>query len=115
MGDKVKNWIDEMVQRQAIPQAAREETTEEWCKLKGKSPQAYYYQLSKPENQKKIIEISLNKAKNELPDVLETLIANSKKGKEKSIEMYLDYVIKLAKKLDLDVSGEINLIKLLDE
>ena len=106
MEENAKTWIDEMVERQALPQSAREGTTEEWCEKHGVARQTFYYQLSKEENQKRILEISLNRAKNELPEVLDALIQNSKRGKEKSIEMYLDYILKLAKNLDIKSDGK---------
>lgn len=107
MGDLTpKNWLDELVERASLPQVARKESVEEWCKVRDITPQAYYYQLSKPEIQKQVLELSLNKAKNELPDILDSLIANAKKGKEKSVEMYLDYIIKLAKNLDIKSDGK---------
>jgi len=99
-------WIEEAIERAATPQVLRKESTEVWCDKRGVSPQAYYYQLSKEENQKKILDISLNVAKRALPDVLECLIKSAKSGREKSIEMYLDYIIKLAKNLDIKSDGK---------
>lgn len=101
-----KTWIDLMIEREALPRAARSESTEAFCLLHNIEKSSYYYQASKEEHQKKILEISLNRAKNELPEVLESLMTNAKAGKEKSIEMYLDYIIKLAKNLDIKSDGK---------
>jgi len=106
MAEVIKTWIDEMIERQSLPKEMREETTTAFCERNKISRQDYYYQLSKPSNQKKILEITLNKAKNEVPEVMDTLIQNAKKGKERSIEMYLDYILKLAKNLDITSDGK---------
>jgi len=101
-----KNWIDEMIERESVPQPLRNETVEVFAKRNGMSVANYYYHCSKPENQKRILELSLNIAKREVPEILKVLIENAKAGKEKSIEMYLDYVIKLAKNLDIKSDGK---------
>lgn len=103
---RAKTWLEKMIEREALPKAARTETTIDFCKREGVESSTYYYALSKEENQKKILELSLNAAKNELPEVLDSLLKNAKCGKEKSIEMYLDYVIKLAKNLDIKSDGK---------
>lgn len=105
-GKEEKNWIDEMIEMEAIPKAARVETVRAFCERQGISEPTYYYQARKEENQKKILEIALNVAKNEVPEILKVLIDNAKAGKEKSIEMYLDYVVKLAKNLDIKSDGK---------
>lgn len=102
----VSTWIERMIEREALPRAARKETTEQFCINEGIEKSSYYYQASKEEHQKKILEISLNRARIELPEVLDSLISNAKGGKEKSIEMYLDYIIKLAKNLDIKSDGK---------
>lgn len=104
--EKPKTWIDEMIERESIPKTLREETIDKFCERWGITPQTYQYQRAKEEHQKKILEISLNVAKREVPEILKVLIDNAKSGKEKSIEMYLDYVIKLAKNLDITTQGE---------
>ena len=47
------NWVDEMIQREALPKAAREETVVAFCKKWGISEPTYYYQSSKTANAKK--------------------------------------------------------------
>lgn len=100
------NWIEEMIERESMPQAIRKETVEQFAKRNDISVATYYYQSYKKENQEKILETTLNTAKKEVPEVLQVLIDNAKKGKEKSIEMYLDYILKLAKNLDLKSDGK---------
>jgi len=101
-----KTWLEEMIERESLPQTLRTETVESFCARAGISIGTYYYQASKKENQEKILELSLNIAKREVPEVLKVLLDNAKKGKDKSIEMYLDYVLKLAKNLDLKSDGK---------
>lgn len=101
-----KNWVDEMIERESLPLTLREGTVEEFAKKHKIAIATYYYQLSREENQKKVLELSLNSAKRAVPEILEVLIDNAKKGKEKSIEMYLDYILKLAKNLDLKTDGK---------
>ena len=100
------NWLDAAIQREALPRALREETVEQFSAKWDIKPGQYYYEVSKKENWAKILEISLNRARVELPEVLESLIKNAKGGKEKSVEMYLDYIIKLAKNLDIKSDGK---------
>ena len=95
-----------MIERESVPLTLRQENTREFCKRHNIIEQTYYYQASKEENQKAILELSLNIAKREVPEVLKVLLDNAKAGKEKSIEMYLDYVLKLAKNLDIKTDGK---------
>lgn len=101
-----KNWIDEMIEREALPKASRQETVEDFCHRWKISESTYYYQSSKSDNWKKILEISLMSAKKEVPDVLKVLGEKAKKGDMKAIDLYLDYVIQLSKNLDLKSDGK---------
>lgn len=101
-----KNWIDEMIEREALPKASRQETVEDFCHRWKISESTYYYQSSKSDNWKKILEISLMSAKKEAPDVLKVLGEKAKKGDMKAIDLYLDYVIQLSKNLDLKSDGK---------
>ncbi len=107
------NWIDEMIQREAIPKAARQGTTGDFCKKWGITESTYYYQSSKEENQKKSLKIALMLAKKKAPEVLEKLADQAGLGKEKSIEMFLDYVLELSKNLDIKSGGEPLQIKII--
>jgi hypothetical protein len=101
-----KNWIDEMIEREAVPREAREETTRDFCKKRGIDERTYYYTVRKKENQEQILAICLNNAKRETPEILKKLSENAKAGKEKSIEMYLKFIIELAEKTDITSKGD---------
>jgi hypothetical protein len=103
---EVKNWIQEMIEREALPKALREETVESFCARNGISVGTYYYQSSKTDNWEKVLEISLMSAKKEVPEVLKVLIEKAKAGDMKAVDMYLDYVIKLSKNVDIKSDGK---------
>lgn len=107
MSKEIKvNWIDEMIEREALPKSVRKETVEDFCIRHKISDSTYYYQSSKTDNWKKVLEISLMSAKREVPEVLKVLTEKSKAGDMKAIDMYLNYVIKLAKNLDVKSDGK---------
>lgn len=96
-----KTWIDEMVEREAIPKVKRIESVPDFCAKHDITPQAYYYQKSKEENKKRILEISLNVAKDEAPEILEKLVGMCKDGNVKAMKIYVESILKLAKELDI--------------
>ena len=100
------NWIDEMIKREAIPKPSRTDTIEEFCGKWGISHGTYYYQSSKKENQKKVIDIWLSEAIKGGNVVLEKLRQNAEEGKEKSIEMYLKFVLELKDRMDVTTNGK---------
>ncbi len=104
--EKHTNWLDAMCELEATPKSIRKITVVKFCKKWGVHEATYYYQARKKENHEKILEIALNSAKKEVPEVLKVLIDNAKAGKERSIEMYLDYIIKLSKNLDIKTDGK---------
>lgn len=101
-----KTWIDALCEREATPKAAREGTIESFCKEWGISPSTYNYQRLRKENKKRIVEIWLNEATNGGNEVLNKLKENALEGKEKSIEMYLKFVLELAENLDIKSDGK---------
>lgn len=101
-----KNWIDAMIEREAIPKSARTETVAEFCAKWGVDDRTYYYQSAKSDNWKKVLEISLMSAKKEVPEVLKVLADKAKGGDAKFVDMYLNYVIQLAKQLDIKSDGK---------
>lgn len=101
-----KNWIEAMCEREATPKAAREGTIESFCKEWGISESTYGYQKRLKENKKRIVEIWLNEASNGGNEVLAKLKENALLGKEKSIEMYLKFVLELAENLDIKSDGK---------
>jgi hypothetical protein len=94
-----------MWEREATPKAAREETQEEFCNKWGIATSTYSYQRLRKENKKKVVEIWLNEALNGGNEVLSKLKENALEGKEKSIEMYLKFVLELAENLDIKTDG----------
>lgn len=105
MDNENKNWINEMVERQALPEPLREGTIEEWCKERGVAVSTYYYYASKPENQKRIITLSINNAKKHAPDVLENLGKRAKENKGDA-ELYLKFILQLADRMDVTSDGK---------
>lgn len=103
--EEQKSWLEEMIERQSIPETLRKETTKDFCEKFGINESTYYYQASKPENQKIILENSLNLAKKYTPDILENLAVRAK-GDNKAAELFLEYVWKLSKQLDIKSDGK---------
>jgi len=100
------DWIEEMIKRQSIPLTLREDTVEQFCAKYNIGVPNYYYYLYKKENQEKILEITLSKAKTAVPEILEKLIEKAKDGDMKAIDTYLDSVIKLSKNIDMTSGGK---------
>lgn len=105
--DKKLGWVNEMIQREATPKPERTETVEQFCKRFGISSETYFYQARKKENQKAIIEIWLNEAVKGGNEVLHKLKDNALEGKEKSIEMYLKFILQLAEKTEANLDAKI--------
>lgn len=101
-----KEWIEAMIQREATPKPERMETTAQFAEKYGISESTYNYQKNKKENKKKIIEIWLNEAIEGGNEVLKKLKENALAGKEKSLEMYLKFVLELAENLDIKSDGQ---------
>lgn len=101
-----KNWIQAMIEREATPKAARQETIAEFCAKWDVDTSTYYYQARKKENKREIVGIWLNEATNGGNEVLEKLKQNALEGKEKSIEMYLKFILELAENLDVKTDGK---------
>lgn len=105
MSEEVNNWLDAAIEREAIPKTSRIDTIEKFAKKWKISTETYYYQMRKPENQKKVLEICLSVAKHRTPEILQKLADNAEEGKEKSIEMYLKFILDLTEKADLTSGG----------
>jgi hypothetical protein len=101
-----ENWIEAMIEREALPKSARQETVAEFCSKWSITESTYYYQSSKPDNWKKTLEISLMSAKKECPEILKVLGEKAKAGDTKAIDMYLNYIVQLAKNLDIKSDGK---------
>ena len=104
---KDKNWIDEMIIREATPQQLREGINSEFCQKWGVPESTYYWNTSKKENQDKIVELALRYAKKHTSDVLENLGVRAKED-NKAAELFIKFVLELAEKriTDLTSKGE---------
>ena len=86
---------------------------EDFCKQYGIDTSTYYYQARKKENKREVVSIWLNEATNGGNEVLEKLKQNALEGKEKSIEMYLKFILELAENLDIKSDGKALAIQLI--
>lgn len=101
-----KNWIEQAILRESTPKPLREETVEEFAKKWGISSETYFYQMRKKENKKKVVEIWLSEAIEDGNVVLQKLKEKAQSGDNKSIEMYLKFVLELAENLDIKSDGK---------
>lgn len=99
------DWITLAIEREATPKVLRVGTTEEFCDRHQLNSKKYYYQMSKKENQERIVEMSLNLAKKHTPEVLENLGTRAHED-NKAAELFLEYVLKLSKQLDIKSDGK---------
>jgi len=104
MEETEKNWIDEMIIREALPLPLRTGTVADFCKKYDIADSTYYNQSSRPENQTKIINIALQNTKKHAPEVLENL-GERAKNNSKDAEMYLKFILQLSEKMDLTSGG----------
>lgn len=100
------NWIDEMIEREALPKAARKETVADFCVRHNISETTYYNHSSREENQKKSLKIALMSVKKRAPEILEKLGDRAEEGDMRATDMYLNYVLELSKNLDLKSDGK---------
>lgn len=105
MSEEKQNWIELMLEREALPETVREQTTGEFCKEQNVPQSTYYYHVSKEENKKKVISIAINNAKKHAPTVLNNL---GERGKDdnKAAELYMKFILQLAEKTDITSNGE---------
>lgn len=88
------NWVQDAINWKALPKDLRKpRAVRDFCKLRGLPESTFYYEISKKENQVEILRKSLDNAKESAPEVLEKLVENAKSGREKSIEIFLKYVL----------------------
>jgi len=106
MEDSKKNWIDAMIEREALPKPLREGTIEEFAEEWNISSETYFYQRRKKENKKRIVQIWLNQAMDDGNEVLKKLAEKAKAGDNKSMELYIKFVLELAENLDIKSDGK---------
>ncbi|MBI5573482.1 MAG: hypothetical protein HY919_02880 [Elusimicrobia bacterium] len=97
---KYNNWLDAMIEREALPREARLETVENFLKKWNVACSTYYYQASRKENQEKIVKLALSNAKKYAPEVLEGLGIRGIKD-NKAAELYLKFILQLAERTDI--------------
>lgn len=100
------SWLEEAIAFEATPKQIRTESMREFCRRHSLPESNYYYHVRKPENQARILELALNVAKASAPDVLRKLVEKAEAGDVRAIDIYLDYILKLAKNLDLKSDGK---------
>ena len=93
-----------MIEREAIPKAAREDTVAEFCVKWGIANSTYYLNASSKENLEKIDDICFRLAKKHTPEVLENLGERAKEN-ARDAELYLEYVSERKKRFDM-TSGD---------
>lgn len=101
-----KNWIQEMIEREATPKPTRTDTVEQFAERHGIDSSTYYYQARKKENKRQIINIWLNEAMDGGNEVLQKLREKARQGDNKSMELYLKFVLELAENLDIKTDGK---------
>ncbi len=107
-------WIDAMIEREALPPEAREETVEEFCRKWNVPRSTYYYQASKSENKDRIVKLSLNYAKKYASEILDSL---GKRAIEdnKATELYLKFILQLAERVENKADFQPLILKILKE
>ena len=109
-----QNWIQAMIEREALPKATRQDTVADFCSKWGIDESTYYYQSRKTENQKKSLKIAISLVKRKAPEILEKLAEKAESGDMKATDMFLNYILELSKNLDLK-SGRKSLVINLDK
>jgi len=101
-----KTWVQKAIDWKATPKDLREPKTarELYDKLQVKES-TFYYEISKPEIQKRILDKCLYLAKNKAPDVLKKLEDNAIKGNNRAIELYLKFILEIAEKINSDITS----------
>jgi hypothetical protein len=99
------DWLQEAIKLEATPKSMRAETIRDFCARFNIPESNYYYHLSKSENKAQILEITLNEAKTRAPEILKKLGDLAESGDIRAIDIYLDYILQLAKNLDIKTGG----------
>lgn len=105
MEEEKVNWVDKMIEREALPLQLRDGTVAEFAKKYEIADSLYYYYSSKPEIKEKIIGIALNNAKKHAPEVLENL-GERAKSNNADAKTYLQFILQLAEKTDITSNGK---------
>lgn len=101
-----KDWIEAMIRRESKPKPTRKDTVSEFCEKWEISDATYFYQKSKKENKRRIVQVWLDEAMNGGNEVLQKLREKALDGDNKCMEMYLKFVLELAENLDVKSDGK---------
>ena len=96
----MKNWINEMIEREATPKPLREETTIAFCKKNELPKSTYYYEANKKENWEKIEDLCFKLAKKYTADILDGLGQRATKD-TRSAEVFMEFILERKKRMDL--------------
>lgn len=102
----MNDWVDEGIQLLATPKRLRETSVIDFCNKHDVPRATFYNVMSRKENKKRILEITLTTAKDEAPEVLDVLIQKAKEGDMRAIDIYMDSILQLAKNLDIKTDGQ---------
>ena len=109
---KKKDWIKEMIEREATPKTLREETIKDFAERHDIDSSLYHYHRIKKDNQEKILKLCLRIARERTPEVLDKLGEKAEAGNDRSVEMFLKFILELSEKSDLTSGGEpINIVQ----
>lgn len=96
------------IEYEATPSWAREpKTTSEFIEKIGIPRSTYYREMSKLENEKRIIELCFKQAKKRTPNVLDKMGQKAEEGDSTSIGQYMDYVLEKTRKSEVEHKGEV--------
>lgn len=109
-------WIDEAIELEATPPAAREISVTDFAEKHGIDRSLYYWHMRKPENEKRVLELSLSQAKKGTSTVLDKLRQKAEEGKDmKAMEMYLKFVLALKERKDVTSNDQTVTIEIAGE
>lgn len=100
------DWLEEAIAYMALPKRLREETVTDFCTRWHIERSSFYYEMRKEDNAKAVLSKALNTAKDSAPDVLDKLTEKAMAGNDKSIDQYLEFILQLAKNLDIKTDGQ---------
>ena len=100
MWSSIEDWY-------ALPEDERNPKTQKALYESYQIPERTFYQhTASDEFNSSFIRKALKLAKKRLPKVTRKLADNAEEGKEKSIEMFMEYVGEISKKLDITTGGD---------
>ena len=111
----MNTWVDEAVQFLSTPERLREMSITEFCAKHNVPRSSFYYEMSKPDTKKRILEVTLTTAKDKAPEVLDVLVQKALTGDMRAMDIYVDSILQLAKNLDIKTGGQPLVIQIASE